>query len=296
MKTSLWAVLVLVSACGVVESEVAATPDELDTQGEELSTTKDTFLLARRDVRRCISPLCGGYWVKDLNSTMMERYVSAFDFSQSLSLPVEEQDKVTGAPDNEVVIFGRLGPKETRFNTRTLLVKDAYRALPGNTVPSTDKFYGVGVTKIACVTTPCANLQFTRLNRTTGHVLGTEVSIENALRTRVQGDWVMERIRTGRAVVAGHVERSGGNVVLSASQVYVQLRDQIQSCPRFALPNCSNGKIVAWTRTANRCTVPVGCTAPGVCAQFFPTCEAGYTLVSWMNLCPRYACEPEWAQ
>jgi len=287
--------VLLVSACGVVETEVAPEPDVLDTQGEELSTTKDTFLLARRDVRKCISPLCGGYWVKDLNSTMQERYVSAFDFSQSVSLLAELQDKVTGAPDGEVVVFGRLGPKESRFNTRTLLVKDAYRALPGNTVPGTDKFYGVGVTKIACVTTPCANLQFTRLNRTTGHVLGTEVSIENALRTRVQGDWVMERIRTGRAVVAGHVTRSGADVVLTASQVYVQLPDRIQSCPRVAQPSCP-GQQVASTRTANRCTVPVGCTPFGVCAQFFPTCEAGYSLVSWVNLCPRFACEPEWAQ
>jgi hypothetical protein len=162
---------VLSTACGVSSLEVEGTEDTLADDSQELSTTKDTFVIARRDYRRCVSPMCGGYWVKDLNSTMQERYVSAFDFSDS-SLLASTYDVIRGAPDNELILFGRLGPKESRFDTRTLMVKLAYRGMPGRTFSATDKFYGVFPSKIACTTTPCANLQTTRRNRTTGHVKG----------------------------------------------------------------------------------------------------------------------------
>ncbi len=294
MKTFLAALMVFAVGCGVSETEVDLQLDESESESGELSSTKDTFILVRHDMRKCISPLCGGYWVRDLNSTMQDRYVSALDLTGS-SVPEEQRDRVTSAPDNELVVFGRLGPKENKFNTRTLTVLDAYRGLPGVQYAATDKFYGVFPTKIACITTPCANLQATRLNRTTGHTMATEVRVDRALKAMVSGDWVMARVRQNRAVLAGTITRSQGNVVVDAAQVFIRVPDRFQSCPKIAPPKCSDGKIGAWTRTDNRCAVPVGCTYPGACAPFEPVCEPGYALTGWQNICPRFACDPEWA-
>jgi hypothetical protein len=287
--------LVMNAACGVSQLEGAESEDTSD-DSQELSSTKDTFLITRRDYRRCVSPLCGGYWVKDLNSTMQERYVNAFDFSES-SLPASARDAITGAPDNHLVLFGRLGKKESRFGTRPLMVKLAYRGMPGKTYSATDTFYGVFPSKIACITTPCANLQTTRLNRTTGHVMSTEIDLSAALATMVDDQWMMSRAYSGKTVIAGTIVRKGNHVTLTAKQVFVQLPDRAFGCPVERPGRCPSGQIHAYERSPDRCTIPTGnCTPPGACARFTPSCDPGYRQVSWTNICPRYACEAEFLE
>lgn len=299
MNLKTWLVMsltVLSTACGVSSLEVDGTEDTLADDSQELSTTKDTYIIARHDYRRCVSPMCGGYWVKDLNSTMQERYVSAFDFSDS-SLPVATQDVVRGAPDNELILFGRLGPRESRFGTRTLMVKLAYRGMPGKTFSATDKFYGVFPTKIACITTPCANLQTTRLNRTTGHTMATDMDLSAALATMVDDQWMMSRAYSGKTVIAGKIVRKNRHVTVTASQVFVQLPDREFGCAVERPAACPTGQIHSYERSPDRCTLPTGqCTPPGVCAYYVPSCDPGYRLVSWMNICPRYACEAEFLE
>lgn len=288
--------LLLASGCGVAAVEVDGEEELLADDSAELSTTKDTYLIARRDMRRCVSPMCGGWWVKDLNSTMQERYVSGFDFSES-SLPSSAHDTVNGSPDHELVVFGRLGPKENRFNTRTLLVKLAYRGMPGKTFSETDKFYGVFPSRIVCITTPCANLQTTRLNRTTGHVMATDLELAAARGQLVDENWLNARAFSGKTVIAGRVVRKDGHVTVTASQVFVQLPDRVVPCPVARPPRCPSGQTASFERTSDRCTLPTGaCTPFGVCAAYVPACEPGYRQVSWTNICPRYACEPEFLE
>ncbi len=288
---SMIAVMALVGGGCAVSTFEDEDDDELDDDTAELSTTKDTFLIARHDLRRCISPVCGGYWVKDLNSTMQERYVSAYEFDASISEDVREQ--VTSAPDLEVVLFGRLGPKENVYKTRTLRVNAAYRGMPGMTVLDGDKFYQVTPTRIACVTNePCKYLLTTRVNRTTGHTMASDVSVEDALATMVDGAWLHARVITGRAVVSGRVVRAQGHVTVEANQVFVALPERVAACPPPPAEACPSDMIQAFDRTTDRCTVETGCTLPGVCAPFTPACDPGYTLIRWQDVCPRFACEP----
>lgn len=285
---------VALSGCGVSEADLRE--DDLADDSFELSTTKDTFIIARRDIRRCVSPLCGGYWVKDLNSTMQERYVSGFDFSQS-ELPQSAQDAARGAPDFEVVLFGRLGPKETRFDTRTLVVQRVFRGMPGKTFPSDAKFYGVFPTKIACITTPCANLQTTRLNRTTGHTMATDVDVSAAQAALVDGDWLLSRSLYNRTVIAGKIVRRNKHVTVTAAQVFVELPDRLAPCQVESEPSCGDQLVANWTRTPDRCVVPTGeCIEPRYCALYVPSCDAGYRQVSWSAGCTQYACEPEFLE
>ena len=70
------------------------------------------------------------------------------------------------------------------------------------------------------------------------------------------------------------------------------LPDQVVPCAEVEEPVCSGATISAWERDSNRCLAAVGCTPMGVCARLEFECEAGYTHVSWMNVCARHACEP----
>ncbi len=296
MKSIWLAVAMLGVGCGVSSSDIATHEDDaLGDDSAELSTTKDTFVIVRRDQRKCISPLCGGYWVKDLNSTMQEKYVSGFDFSGS-TLTDAVQAQVAGAPDFELVVEGRLGKKETAYNTRPLTVIAAYRGMPGVTFAATDKFYSVLPTKIGCVTQPCASLMTTRLNRTTGHTMATDVTVTRALALGGEEAWLYGRVLTNRAVVAGKIVRANRHVTVDASQVFVALPDDTSACPSTTAPSCPSGKIRAYERTADRCTVPAQCTPPGVCAPFEPSCAPGYKLIGWQNICPRHACEPDFLE
>lgn len=284
---------VLSAGCGISSSDAVVNDvDEVTSDDSfELSTTKDTFLISRRDNRRCVSPMCGGYWVKDLNSTMQERYVSGFDFTNS-GLSDAVQDQVAGSPDNELVLLGRLGPKENRFDTRPLLVVAAYRGMPGQSFGATDKFYSVFPTRIACITTPCANLSTTRLNRTTGHTMASDISVADALGTLVPELWLHNRVMFGRGIVAGAIVRQNNHVTVEAHQVFVELPDRTVSCPRMPPSTCGSNEAPAWELTDNRCAVPAGCTQPTFCAAFVPACDAGYSQISWQNGCTRYACQP----
>lgn len=284
---------VLSVGCGVSSSDAVVTDVEesVSDDSSELSTTKDTLLIARRDYRRCVSPMCGGYWVKDLNSTMQERYVSGFDFSGS-GLSDDVQGQVAGAPDNEVVLLGRLGPKENRFDTRPLLVLMAYRGMPGQTFEADDKFYQVFPSRIACFNTPCRNLSTTRVNRTTGHTMASDISVADALGTLVEEQWLHNRVMFGRGIVAGKIVRKNNHVTVTAHQVFVELPDRTVSCPKMPPSTCASTEVAAWERTADRCSVPSGCTQPMYCAAFVPACDPGYSEVSWQNGCTRYACQP----
>ncbi len=108
-KNLLWMSVVLIAGCGVSQGEVGSG----DLQGEdsaELSTTSRTLVLLRRDLRKCASPLCGGYFVHDVNRVKLtEAYVSGLDFSAS-DLGDHEQQQVIEAGDGEVVLRGKLGP------------------------------------------------------------------------------------------------------------------------------------------------------------------------------------------
>jgi hypothetical protein len=282
----------LLVGCGGSNEDFAGVLDGERTAGEaELSSTTDAFVSARRDMRRCVSPMCGGFWVKEVNSSTAERYVNKLVFS-SLALSNNIEGQISGAADSELVLLGRLGEKESRFNTRSFVVTSAFRGLPGKTFDAKDTFFSVLPTRVNCIRAPCPTLQATRVNRTTGSMMVSDVSLEAALGSLVNGEWLKSRVLTNRALVVGRVADRSGSTTLEAKQVFVELPDRTQSCPRFALPICSAGKVLAWERSSNRCTLPAGCVEPRICVAVVPACDEGYTQISVQGACTQFSCEP----
>jgi hypothetical protein len=285
----------LLSAC--------SAPDTGETE-DAISTRTAAFVTLTRDTRRCIAPLCGGYWVTDVNKTNAPVYVSGFDFSES---GLDEQSilHVQESLPEELVIRGRLGRKERQFDTRPLVVLEAYRGLPYVSVAAGDWFYSVSSNDppITCITAPCNNDWATRLNRRFGPISFTGVSVANALRSFVDDEWLVNRIERGGALVAGQIVEGasfpgGPETILEASQVFLRLPESPGPCPQIRFPPCAEGFVRPTDRNGDRCVLPAGECVPEVaCPEITASCDEGYQAVGWTGAdgCSAYACDPSFA-
>lgn len=299
MRSILVSLAVISAGCGVSEVEVDDTSAAEASAEEtgELSTRTSSYVVFRHDLRRCLSPVCGGYWVSDLNrKTLREEYVSGFDFSGS-GLTEETQAKALAAGEGEVVLRGKLGPTESRFNTRAFLVLEAFRGMPGVRAAATDSFYRVErADNIRCIAAPCPSLRAIKLH-TTQATLFHEVSVARASKTNVDARWMTSRITDKGALVAAAFVTRNRSTTLDVAQVFMRLPEPSQSCPRVALPSCAAGTTLSWVRNENRCLLPAACVRTVTCPQIRPFCDADYTAMSWSggtNACPRAVCDPSW--
>jgi len=288
--------LLFVGATACAASDGSTDPTAVGEGVDELSMT---FVTLRADLRRCAGPLCGGYFVRDVNRRGAERYVSRLDFDTSL--PAEVIDDVRSAPASELVLRGHLGTQETRFHTRPFVVSEAFRGMPGVTPREDAAFYQVHARKppIECFVAPCPNEIASLLNTS----MATEfdrVSVDSAALLWVDKGWLASRVEAHEAVAAGTLGQGahlpgGFEAVLDASQVFVRLPERIGPCRASPTQSCADGTVAVDERTADRCLMQVGCVKPGICPLFEPACAAGYTLSSWASLpngCPAFACDP----
>ncbi len=299
MKIAWMTVGLMLVGCGVSQSEVIESSDTVGVDGTELSASSRTYVTLTRDMRRCLSPVCGGYFVTDVNRVSpAPRYVSGLTFAGS-GLDEETINKALEAVGGELVLRGKLGAEEKMFHTRPFLVSGAWRGLPGMKVAAGDAFDSVEPLDVQCFAAPCPTGRATRLNAggtTTFH----EIDLDSAALVRVDRAWLLSRINLHDAIVAAHfVTRPGGPGgvarVLTASQVFVKLPEAPGPCPLVKMPPCAAGTVRSFNRNVDRCELPSACVIPGVCAQYQPNCEAGYTLQSWSggsHACQVFACDP----
>jgi len=296
MRFSIVLFAVLAAACGVNSESVVESFDENDTlaEGAELSATSRTYVGVRRDYRKCIAPLCGGYWVHDLNRVNLnEVYVSGLDFSAS-GLSDEDQGRIAGG--EEVVLRGKLGPKEPQFNTRPFIVSEAYRGLPGKPVGAADKFVKIEDVNIQCFRAPCPDLGARRVNYT-AQTLFHRLDLSDVTGQLVDGRWLRKRAIVDGAITSGTYVRRGEELIFEATNVFLRLPEVAGPCPLFKLAQCPEGQTWSYTRTADRCIVPVTCVTQKFCAAYVPACAEGYSLQSWASTnggCSAYACDPTW--
>ena len=291
------ALLLFVSAAGCAASD---GPSEPGTATEPVDEQSVTFVTLRADLRRCAAPQCGGYFVRDINSTHAERYVSGLAFAES-RLPPDAIDDVRSAPASELVLRGYLGPQEPRTQTRPFVVLEAFRGMPSVTPREGAAFYMVHPRKppIACFVAPCPN-EIAALLNTSAEVGFDRVAVDLAALPWVDRGWLASRVEAHGAIVAGTFEKGalfpgGYEDVLQATQVFVRLPERVGPCPTVPAWLCTDGSVAAFERTDDRCVVQVGCVRPGVCPLFAPACASGYTLTSWTappNGCPAFACDP----
>ena len=157
--------LLSLASCGADPSDVVGAADD----GTELDGSDDAkgdsaspalYYTVRPDLRRCVFPLCGGYWLKKLNSTADEIYVPEIDLARA---GLDQGDLDLGGS----VVRGSLSSRTYggSFGTRKILsASAAWRAGAGT--PS-GTYYKLTDTGIVCFRAPCFSIAEDKLNWST---------------------------------------------------------------------------------------------------------------------------------
>lgn len=286
---------------GCAAESVTSEEESAAASDDELSAVSQSYVVLRRDFRKCMAPMCGGYYVRDANRPYgKEVYVSGLDTSLA-GLSDTDAAKVHGAPANELVLRGKLGAVEKKFGTRAFMVTEAYRGMPGVTVASGDLFYRAHDRdpQITCITAPCNNEIAQKLNFKP-ELDFTTLSVDAAAKPFVDEAWLARQVLRHGGLVAAKLHDGaklpgGYEKVLDASQVFVRIPNPVGPCPMFPLMKCPEPRVNTFNRNADGCVIPTGCAMPGICPMYMPACEPGYTLASWTSqpaACQAYACDP----
>jgi hypothetical protein len=148
--------------------------EDLGDSADDLSVNANFgyYVFTRQDMRRCVSPMCGGLFVKRVNQAktrcvdgtlQTECYVSALDFA---AMDLDEATKISfddRFQDGKGVV--RAAMSSTMFNgarVGKLTVREAWDAAGNTNVTST--FYRIADNGRRCVTTPCPTLSAFTLN------------------------------------------------------------------------------------------------------------------------------------
>ena len=292
-------VLVAVFA-GCASASEAPLAVEAEASLEPISSSFAGYVSVRRDTRECSRPMCGGYFVHELNRSLADRYVPALDLT-ALGLGPTSERALRDAPDDELVLRGRPGSADPRSGMRALVVTEAYHGMPGVKVTKGDVFYAMAPRdpQVECFAVPCPNEVARPINGSTTRVFDT-LRVDRAAWPHVDRDWLAARALSHGGLVAGtfappddsHADRK---LVLDASQVFVRLPDRAGPCATGTSAACDSGEVMTFRRTPDRCMVPTGCVKPGICALLIPACGAGYVRVSWRadsGGCNAFACDP----
>jgi hypothetical protein len=253
-----------------------------DVGGGPERTRSQAHFVARLDLRLCVSPLCGGYFVHQVNRKLTpcadgvprpECYVAEADLS-ALGLRLEEEAKLRAAigvstHDATVVFRGHIAPRLFGGfgNIGVLQVQKAWRAsTPARLAGS---FYGLTSSGIVCVTSPCESIRETLLNHARVQNIH-EVDLSAAPGSDEEKAAALAAIFDGEGLVATGTNRirpdagpAGDAVVLAASQ-YFRLVKTTSGQPCDAANPCARGLL---------CCFPCGAPpsdefpCPNVCMQ-----------------------------
>jgi hypothetical protein len=237
-----------------------------DSEAVEVSATGLTYVRVRRDFRRCLSPVCGGYWVSRLNRSTLrcvdgsyrsECYVPAIDWT-GLGLEDRALQEFQGlASGGSAVLRGRLEAKVYgRFgNLGELVVTEGWQAANGAT--PTGVFYHARQTDLVCVRAPCPNVRGQRLNSSAAPLMlaGVDLSTIQGI-DRAGQDKGYDYLRQEVGImVAGSVHRSAdGTRALRASQYYLRVSEGVAD-ERYCMADadCTRSVFHAPVRTPDDC-------------------------------------------
>ena len=193
-----------------------------------------TYFIARRDTRRCPSPLCGGFWVRRVNKltttcadgvTRAECYVPKIN---TKPVSTEEEHDTPYIADRvasgAAIVRGTLKPKDypVHGNLGVLRVTEVWDSATGELPRGT--VYRVRDSGIRCIGTPCPIFHTTILNTTTSRNVTDLIlaSVTNVSNEAI--DDAFEDILTEHILVAGDITSAPGTVKLTATQFYLTVR------------------------------------------------------------------------
>jgi len=235
--------------------------------------------------------------VHDVNRvTFSETYVSGIDFSSSI-LGDRDQQQIIEAADGEVVLRGKLGPKDSH-GIRSFIVSDAWRGMPGLAAATGDLVFSIKPVTVECFAAPCPSFQTKKANSTSTTLFHQFDTLGVHF---VDAAWLQDQAASGGALLSGQfvqgTDANGMNIkVLQASNVFLALPFEPALCFTEPPPACSSNQVRPYARGADLCLTALACKNTGICNYAVPTCGAGYTVAQYTgsNGCPHVECDPSW--
>ncbi len=236
---------------------VEDSPEVDEAKADAISSTS-TYYTVRRDFRRCVAPLCGGFWVKRVNqarttcydgTSAAECYVGDLDLAR-LDLDDAAESRLRDSIGaGQAVLRGTLrggltygGKRLGRFSA-----SEGYRAISSAT--PTGSFYRVSDLGIRCITFPCFSLHAAKLNSTVSAQLSSVSGSPDVAITSTG------TIFAGTVRAVPHAGPAGTGRELTYTAAYERVR-----------------RDVCTTLTGDACTANPACTfAPSGCDQ--PACQ-----------------------
>lgn len=124
---------------------------------------------ARPDFRKCLAPVCGGYFVKLVNKKLTQCANGTLQEECYVASVVYGAGSVSGTTQSfsnrtPLLLIGAIVPKhyDNVGNLGVFIAKEAYRSATQNT--ASGNFYGVSNNGIVCITTPCFSFDQYLLN------------------------------------------------------------------------------------------------------------------------------------
>lgn len=218
------------------------------------------FFTARPDFRKCVSPLCGGYFVKAVNKKLTrcadgslheECYVAELVYNKG-SLSFEK------FPSNNtpLLLRGAIEPREYAGfgNLGIFTATAAYRSATQQT--TIGHFYGIINNGIVCITTPCFSYDETLLNRRNRITKLSDVNLEISGASPDDIAAASALLANGRTLyAAGSNQRyrdlAGVGVRFVAQQFYLPIKPARR---------CAEG----YSDVNEVCSTPYGCVFPEI--------------------------------
>jgi hypothetical protein len=208
-------------SASIGENEDSPLPDSL--------ASTSTFFTIRRDLRRCASPRCGGFFVKRLNllrtrcadgRQMPECYVAEIDWNGH-----------TQTEPNRILIRGELTSLSHQRMGRFGLLRAREVWEAGSDKPAAGDFFRVRDLGVRCITHPCLTHHEAKLNTTVSReIAGVELNGAGASDDRLS-EATRAMTSPGGIIVSGlHKQVSGPAgraVTLEASQFYLRTGNSV---------------------------------------------------------------------
>ena len=229
----------LVGGCIAQPATEGAAPNEEATntgKADAVNADNWTYFTARPDLRKCISPLCGGYWVRRVNQPQTkcidgtwqkECYVAELDWSNVGLSDAEASDANAAAGGSQIVLRGTLVKANyAQFNLAAFSVDEGWRAATDHAPTGT--FYRVHDSGVKCITYPCPTVKGVKLNKNanpTASYAGLDLAPSGAAQAQLDQAW---QDMTGNGLVVAAKTQTvtgpaGKGAGLSASQFYTRI-------------------------------------------------------------------------
>lgn len=201
-------------------------------------TARSEVYTARPDYRKCVAPLCGGYFVKLVNkkltqcadgSLQEECYVASVVYGDGpIKSPAQSASNRT-----PLLLIGAIAskPHGSFGNLGVFVAKDAYRSATQNTAAG--NFYGVTNNGIMCITTPCFSYDQELLNSENRIARLSDVNLEMSGASPDDIAWAQQLLANGAALYgAGKNQKyqgfAGVGVRFVAQQFYLPLKPTVK--------------------------------------------------------------------